>query len=30
MDWNLGDLTLIAGTVAGLITLVLYGTGHIL
>lgn len=30
MDWDLGSLTIIAGTLAGIVTLVLLGTGHIL
>lgn len=29
MDWNLGDLAIVFGTVAGVVTLLLYGTGHI-
>jgi len=30
MDWDLGSLLILAGTVAGTILLVLFGTGHIL
>lgn len=30
MDWTIGDLTIIAAILAGVIALVLYGTGHIL